>query len=1140
MATEIWNPGQNQELQNEHEAVLYETENLRKEAKKILGLIKKHRWENSQEYKKALENYTNFEQRFLKIREKRKQEITTEVKNELLDLKKILWDIKDVRTRTEQIKDNLWYYTPKALKDIVFSSRLFQSWLEWIRSKEEFLSFLKEKANNVTDEVKSSDLQKFIQEIEVSGEVSEFTKLRATYVLRETYWPKQRWQNLEQEMYIKKILWVESLEKWYGNNFIHWFSEEKWNFVMSIQDFERELKNNSFDIKNINSLALANYLLYLKNNQNTTPEDIRNAIGIKRISDLVALWKREWSTIAYDHMKRNGEEKFLKIFLWKTGKNFFWNARKFELQKIKTKDTLEKVRNIKTISEEILQQESVWKLLERLESTKNITTWIRAYKEIIKKGVNAKDIKFTQCSPSLRISPDFINSLEHPLDMNDIHHIEFQKIPEKNMTPLITSLFEKIERKDELFQVLYSIDTKKAKKIVEKFLETTGKKMWDIVQYLPTNIKKEKDEIWELDVQTTLESLIENNDILNKQLDNGESLEPVKNSYLKKVSTYIKEYGITEKIQPLLPQVISTHWADLLAGSLFPTIMEVQWEEPKFRDIVVALIQKNPSYIKDFPLIIRQDEVVIDALLTHDTAIYFLQYVYFEKNINVCRKIYDFAQKTGNLYHIFLQPSILSSSRKLIQGYKWYRVSAEDKKMIETLKQLIWGINGEWEKISQAVKIFSELWQENIKIVREILHSPSIKLKVWEDGKILDDKAVELWKEKVLEQISQAVKNEYHIDSISRIIYTNFEEASAKKLIETILVELKSISKQKSIETEKKYVKRKMQDEKKSLQDAEKDLQDFKEKVTTIISKIDIKKLQEVQEQDFEMYLPIIWKADIPQAEKMSFIQNIALLKTIIQKVESQEWRKLSNEEINSIYKKIEQSEIQYKINKIDDYIKVIQDPEKLKEFNHQGIIAFIESKGEIQPVYTESENQIWVWENEKAIEKKWWNLFFSFPGSGEKVEITPQEAMILQNSQEAKNNFMKFYLSLKIAWIENLWKHREWIFWWIKSKYPNFFTSDNTDFLNEQEQRIFFISIFKALKPGIEKDYEWILSIPNNIENLSLEKIMQIFNSIQRKHIHVKSERQENIFEEQFRKLYFEGQMMWHRLLKEKFRDIM
>jgi len=111
-----------------------------------------------------------------------------------------------------------------------------------------------------------------------------------------------------QEKLIDKILWAWSFEKGFGKWSIIWYNNEKWNYIQTIESFESELKNQ--DMKDINSLALANYIIYKTQIQIKDTELIK-ILWKNNLKQLWDIWKKEGKeyTIAKNRLRNKGKGK---------------------------------------------------------------------------------------------------------------------------------------------------------------------------------------------------------------------------------------------------------------------------------------------------------------------------------------------------------------------------------------------------------------------------------------------------------------------------------------------------------------------------------------------------------------------------------------------------------------------------------------------------------------------------------------------------------------------------------------------------------------------------------------------------------------------------------------------------------------
>lgn len=154
---------------------------------------------------------------------------------------------------------------------------------------------------------------------------------------------------------LDKVTWEED-ELYFNNEFLQWFNNELWNYLISIKDFENELKNKDMD--DINSKALSCYFLYLEKNWKLNLDWIIIWIWSRNILRLREIWEK-WE-------EKDGEE-------------IKWLHAKRKLENIWILDKINK----------LIENFSSWeKLIETINS--NQTTWqeLNLWIEIIKENVN--------------------------------------------------------------------------------------------------------------------------------------------------------------------------------------------------------------------------------------------------------------------------------------------------------------------------------------------------------------------------------------------------------------------------------------------------------------------------------------------------------------------------------------------------------------------------------------------------------------------------------------------------------------------------------------------------------------------------------------------------------------------------------
>jgi hypothetical protein len=123
------------------------------------------------------------------------------------------------------------------------------------------------------------------------------------------------------------------------------------------------------------------------------------------------------------------------------------------------------------------------------------------------------------------------------------------------------------------------------------------------------------------------------------------------------------------------------------------------------------------------------------------------------------------------------------------------------------------------------------------------------------------------------------------------------------------------------------------------------------------------------------------------------------------------------------------------------------------------------------------------------------WNINIKW--EKEPIKLNEDEKKLIKLSEKNIENIGNFYKTLKTVWLSQLWPHRQEIFKWIQNKRPNEFKSNDFDYLNENETKIFLNSILKStwrnevwLNQNLEQFKEKVRN--QNSENL-LWKVEQV-----------------------------------------------
>lgn len=180
-------------------------------------------------------------------------------------------------------------------------------------------------------------MKKEIQALKDGKQKDSWTTLMHTYTKNQEYDFSERrirakLHNSAQESIIKSFLWDE---KGYNNQYIQGYNNQISNYLISIKDFKEKLRWNSdiglednkkYDPKNLNSLEVWNYLLYL-DNKGANMHDIIKEFWPKKFSQLVDIWKHNDETIVKRKLEKSwkGEiiTKILKFAEQIEGEDFF-------------------------------------------------------------------------------------------------------------------------------------------------------------------------------------------------------------------------------------------------------------------------------------------------------------------------------------------------------------------------------------------------------------------------------------------------------------------------------------------------------------------------------------------------------------------------------------------------------------------------------------------------------------------------------------------------------------------------------------------------------------------------------------------------------------------------------------------------
>jgi len=304
--------------------------------------------------------------------------------------------------------------------------------------------------------------------------------------------------NEYQETLVKKILWND---KWFNGEYLQWYNNEKWNYLIKISDFEKKYKNTT-DIQELNHLELWSYINYLfnkKNNKNALR--IINTIRIKLWTKTTIFndYKDIKKIIFYefDDIKRIFNDFINNLFKFKNINDFtnnFSSSSKEEQVKI--------IEHLKNLNEEHKQD------------------FINSIKTSLPEKYNEKERE--------KIAIDFVNKI---LSIDDINKIipEIQQFSSKykiSSTKIIKTTW-KLQQENYKIKAAEAIQSWN-KKLAEKIIKEAQNNQKDfkkvsILKKNEFNTLSTRLQNWE-SFDNVMQDLAQNNSELNKVLEEEKKL----------------------------------------------------------------------------------------------------------------------------------------------------------------------------------------------------------------------------------------------------------------------------------------------------------------------------------------------------------------------------------------------------------------------------------------------------------------------------------------------------------------------------------------------------------------------------------------------------------------------------------------
>jgi hypothetical protein len=262
-----------------------EVESQLKLAEYILRWAKDKYWKWSEIYDK-IKNEQNELKQAIKNSLKNDNETT---QDEMFKLKLEIWDILNIANK-EKIREKAWLFSNKLWDKYTWvdrnkaennSNNVINKSIDDIKNHNQLLILLEHSNKEYCDLNESIINSTALEYSELFSKTSSYSDIDNTAEA-----------NMFQDYIIEKLLWEN--HQWYNENYIVWYNEQKWNFLTTITDFEKELK--TWNINDVDSMWLRHYLLYLQENNNLNTEILVKKLGTENINVLKSLWNNDKSS----------------------------------------------------------------------------------------------------------------------------------------------------------------------------------------------------------------------------------------------------------------------------------------------------------------------------------------------------------------------------------------------------------------------------------------------------------------------------------------------------------------------------------------------------------------------------------------------------------------------------------------------------------------------------------------------------------------------------------------------------------------------------------------------------------------------------------------------------------------------------
>ncbi len=272
-------------------------------------------------YGKEHELYKKFEKEYQDLYETIKKAFESEKnfsQEERAKIKMELWDMIVLAEQKWILEKKAWY---SSLGDVLKKT-------DTKEAKSQALSFRDKKVQDYTQAEAISAMEYLSSKYTEYKDVWNDDKLSKwlTFQYSSISQLDDRYEvRLFQDELVKKIFWDG---KQFNDKYVLSFNQERWNFLVKIEDFESNLKDDKTSIRDINSRALWNYFLLLKSKWQLTWEKVIDIFWTNKLYELREVWEKkdegDWKIkVAKQIMQENWLWDIIKIIeLFSSPDNF--------------------------------------------------------------------------------------------------------------------------------------------------------------------------------------------------------------------------------------------------------------------------------------------------------------------------------------------------------------------------------------------------------------------------------------------------------------------------------------------------------------------------------------------------------------------------------------------------------------------------------------------------------------------------------------------------------------------------------------------------------------------------------------------------------------------------------------------------